>query len=455
MIHAIADIIIKQISKKVLKKVVTKEVQSLVTEKITQTVGTETLERAAKAARVLKTGKKIYNTAKKIRDFDLEKEVDRIENPNRLLNKGEDILNKGIRIHRDMRSKSEARKIIEQGMRDIEALEDVVTDNSGMTARREVRLADVKKAIADFPDRQRYTEKQLANLRKMFNFNRLKAHTNIYVDFHVERVVPPEGDYLADVDFTNTIRVGTLSQSPETRVRNLGRELNKQFASFAALNELSQDQLGNILNRLPDKLIKDPSNPSLGINISQLKADDVDTMLDALQQTSEIAGLPRNVSARNALEDWQLEGGDAGNGGYSIGGENEKIEVPWFDRSFQINFSILYDTMQRMIDNLDYNSDEEKFTHQSYYSFRSEVFNSSGDESMKEKFMREVFMLFATNHPVSPNIRGTELNALGVPEYGPDARPGEMPHLIDQKKYELKAGIQAAYAEKLAQFRRG
>lgn len=447
MWQAVVDLVVEKVYKETVEKVVT--------DKAVELIGKETAEKAIKVANAVKKGKKIYNTAKKIYNFKPEKIVNRLDNKINEAIQPDNIVKRGVEIARDTKSKAEARKIIEQGMRDIQALEDVTVDDDGTRARREVRLKDVKKAIADFPERKRYTKKQLETLRKNFNFNRLKSHTNIYVDFNVERVLVPGKDQIMDTEFTHTIRVGTLAQSPETRVRNLGRELNKQFASFAAMSESTQDQLGSLLNRLPDRLIKDPSDPSKGIAVSRLTEDDVDTMLNALKNTSELAELPFNFEARDALEDWQADMGDAEYGRYKSDLAREPVQIPWYNSKFPIQFSTLYDAMERMIVNLDYNSDEERFTHQSYYEFVKNAISESGNESIKTKFMRELFMLFATNHPISPNIRGTQLDSHGYPMGGPDAKPGEMPHLIDQKKYEMIAGLKTAYADKLAGFKRG
>lgn len=343
----------------------------------------------------------------------------------------------------ESRSKSLARKIIEKGIQDVKALEKVATEGD-VTFRTEVRLADVKKAIEKFPTKQRYTEKELATLKKQFNVNRLKSNTFQYIDLNVERVVM--GDSIIDQPFTQTYTIGTVSESALTKVQNMGKELNKMLKGYNSISEGSKEQLMRTLSKLPDNLIKDSIDLSKGINISQLKESDAKTLITALQQASEIADLPRNTSARQAVAKWEDEMAD---GAFDDEDYYDFDDEGNYDRNTPISYVTIHDELTRMYDRLAYNSAlEEKPTNIAFYEWRDKMLNDNGNQSVKNKVTRELLQLIKTNVKPSPNIRGS----VKVPEYHGGAI---MPDLIRDKTAEMMERLMSAKAEKMSQLRRG
>lgn len=322
-------------------------------------------------------------------------------------------------------SKALARKIIEKGIQEVKAIEKVATAGD-VTFRTEVRLADVKKAIEKFPTKQIYTQKEIAKLRKQFNVNRLKANAFQYIDLAVERVVT--GDSIIDQPFKQTFTIGTVSESALTKVQNMGKELNKMLKAYNNISEGSKEQLMRTLSKLPDNLIKDSMDLSKGINISRLKEKDAKELIEALQQTSEIADLPRNTNARQAIAEWEedLSGGiksDDFDGGFTDG----RYNLP-------LSYIEIKEELDRMYSRLNYEDSEEKHTNMAFYEWRRETFDGDIDQSVKRKVANELFQLIKTNVKPDPNYRGMREHS----EY--KAGDPIMPELINAKMLELQRG---------------
>lgn len=318
-----------------------------------------------------------------------------------------------------------ARNIIKRGMEKVAELTKTVKDGDTVY-RQEVRLADVKNAIKKLDTKTRYTKKELKKLENMFNVNRLKANTYQYIDLPVERVVT--GDSIIDQPFKQTFTIGTVSESALTKVQNMGKELNKMLKAYNDISEGSKEQLMRTLSKLPDNLIKDSMDLSKGIDISRLKEKDVKELIEALQQASEIADLPRNTNARQAIAQWEedLSGGiksDDFDGGFSDG----RYNLP-------LSYVEIKEELDRMYSRLNYEDSEEKHTNIAFYEWRRETYDGDIDQSVKRKVANELFQLIKTNVKPDPNYRGMREHS----EY--KAGDPIMPELINAKMLELQRG---------------
>lgn len=329
-----------------------------------------------------------------------------------------------VKATKNLSTDAIARNIIKRGMQKVAELTKTVKDGDTIY-RQEVRLADVKDAIKKLDTKTRYTKKELKKLENMFNVNRLKANTYQYIDMDIERII--SGDVVFDKPFTKTINLGTVSESKITKVRNLGKEINKILKDFDKVSEGSQEQIVSTLSKLKSGIIKDPIDLSKGLNLSKLTETDADTLVNTIKQLSEVEESSHNVEAKRALAEWEEE--------------TATEAEDFFDANFNIediSFYTLYDELQRMYDRLRYDSEERKVTNIGYYEFRAEVNKTDGYQGIKHKFMNEVNTLFRTNDKPTPNIRGKEM-------YGK----------IDDKTYALMQAINRAQLEKFREMKRG
>lgn len=330
-----------------------------------------------------------------------------------------------------------ARRIIKRGMQKAEELTKTVKDGDTVY-RQEVRLADVKDAIKKLDTKTRYTKKELKKLENMFNVNRLKANTYQYIDMGIERIT--SGDIVFDKSFTKTINLGTVSESPITKVRNLGKEINKILKDFDKISEGSQEQIVSALSKLKNGIIKDPINLSKGLNLSKLTETDADTLINTIKRLSEVEESSHNVEAKRALTEWEEEAATEAED--LLGDDFENFNIQ------DISFTTVYDEMHRMFERLHYDSDlgEPQNTSTALYEFRR-VGNSQNNESAYKRGLAKIYESFRTNKLETKNIRGSYRH--------PDAKNPIMPEILFDVTEDLMKTIQKAQLEKFRELKRG